>query len=211
MAIADWRMQGVEFIACNCNWGCPCQFSAPPTHGNCQAVASMRIERGHFEQVVLDGLCWAATFAWPQAIHKGNGSCQVFIDERADEAQRQALLTILSGQESEPGVNVFQVFSSTMSEMFEPLFVPISLSLDVDQRLAHLDIPGVLQASGEPIRSPVDGSPQRARIALPNGFEFLEAEVASGSFQTQAALKLQAKDSHSHLAHVHFTGHGIEP
>ena len=95
--------------------------------------------------------------------------------------------------------------------MLEPLFVPISLSLDVDQRIAHLDIPGVLQASGEPIRSPVDGSPQRARIALPNGFEFLEAEVASGSFQTQAALKLQAKDSHSHLAHVNFTGHGVEP
>ncbi len=45
-----------------------------------------------------------------------------------------------------------------MSEAFEPLFVPITLSIDVDQRLAHLDIPGVLQASGEPIRSPIDGS-----------------------------------------------------
>ena len=179
------------------------QFHATPDrHVIACHCSQCRKQSGHF---------WAATFAWPQAIHKGNGSCQVFIDERADEAQRQALLTILSGQESEPGVNVFQVFSTTMSEMFEPLFVPISLSLDVDQRLAHLDIPGVLQASGEPIRSPVDGSPQRARIALPNGFEFLEAEVASGSFQTQAALKLQAKDSHSHLAHVHFTGHGIEP
>ena len=69
----------------------------------------------------------------------------------------------------------------------------------------------VLQASGEPIRNPVDGTPQRARINLPDGFEFLEAEVASGSFQTQAALKLRSKDSHGHLAHVNFTGHGIEP
>ena len=211
MAIADWRMQGVEFITCNCNWGCPCQFSAPPPHSSCRGSAAMRIERGHFNQVPLDGLCWAATFSWPEAIHKGNGSCQAFIDERADEMQRQALLTILSGQESDAGANVFQVFSTTMSEVFEPLFVPITLSLDVDQRLAHLDIPGVLQASGEPIRSPVDNSPQRARIALPNGFEFLEAEVASGSFRTQAALKLQSKDSHGHLAHVNFTGHGIEP
>lgn len=211
MAIAEWRMQGVEFIACNCNWGCPCQFNAPPTHGHCQAVASMRVERGYFEQVTLDGLCWAATFAWPGAIHEGNGSCQVFIDDRADEAQRQALLTILSGLESDPGANVFQVFSSTMREAFEPQFVPITLSIDVDQRLAHLDIPGVLQASGEPIRSPIDGSPHRVRLSLPEGFEFHEAEVASGSYQTHSALKLQSKGSHSHLAHVHFTGHGIEP
>ena len=211
MAIADWRMQGVEFITCNCNWGCPCQFNSPPTRGNCQAVASMRIEHGHFNQVPLDGLCWAATFAWPGAIHEGNGSCQAFIDERADAAQRQALLTILSGQESEPGANVFQVFSTTMTEMFEPQFVPIELSIDVDQRQAELRIPGVMQASGEPIRNPVDGTPQRARLTLPDGFEFIEAEFANGSFQTQAALKLQSQGSHSHLAHVHFTGHGIEP
>ncbi|SDG92397.1 hypothetical protein SAMN05216603_104272 [Pseudomonas benzenivorans] len=211
MAIADWRMQGVEFITCNCNWGCPCQFNSPPTRGNCQAVASMRIEHGHFNQVPLDGLCWAATFAWPGAIHEGNGSCQAFIDERADAAQRQALLTILSGQESEPGANVFQVFSTTMTEMFEPQFVPIELSIDVDQRQAELRIPGVMQASGEPIRNPVDGTSQRARLTLPDGFEFIEAEFASGSFQTQAALKLQSQGSHSHLAHVHFTGHGIEP
>ena len=73
MAIADWRMQGVEFIACNCNWGCPCQFDAPPTHGHCQAVASMRVDHGYFNQVTLEGLCWAATFAWPGA----SPSCSV--------------------------------------------------------------------------------------------------------------------------------------
>lgn len=66
----------------------------------------MRVEHGYFNQVALDGLCWAATFAWPGAIHEGNGSCQVFIDERADEAQRQALLTILSGWRATRGQRV---------------------------------------------------------------------------------------------------------
>ncbi|MFI8608615.1 DUF1326 domain-containing protein [Pseudomonas sp. NPDC077649] len=211
MATLDWRLQGVEFISCNCNWGCPCQFSAPPTHGNCEAVVAMRIAHGHFQATPLDGLCWAATFAWPGPIHKGNGSVQLFIDERADAAQRQALLTILSGQESEPGANVFQVFSTTLSQVFDPLFVPIELSIDVDARLATLHIPGVLQASGEPIRSPVDGRPQRARLVLPEGFEFLEAEMASGSHSTHAALHLESSGGHSHLARVHFTGQGVQP
>ncbi|MBU3058112.1 DUF1326 domain-containing protein [Pseudomonas indica] len=209
MSIADWRLQGVEFASCNCNWGCPCQFSARPTHGHCQAVVAMRIEQGHFRDTHLDGLCWAGTFAWPGAIHEGNGSCQAFVDERADEAQRQALLTILSGQESEPGANVFQIFSTTISEMFEPQFVPIELSIDVDERLARLRIPGVLEASGEPIRSPVTGAPQRARLVLPDGFEFIEAEMASGSYQTHGAMQYQSQGSHSHLARVHFTGHGL--
>ncbi|PAU52062.1 hypothetical protein BZL41_25875 [Pseudomonas sp. PIC25] len=209
MSIADWRLQGVEFASCNCNWGCPCQFSAHPTHGHCQAVVAMRIEQGHFRDTNLDGLCWAGTFAWPGAIHEGNGSCQAFVDERADEAQRQALLTILSGQESEPGANVFQIFSTTISEMFEPQFVPIELSIDVDERLARLRIPGVLEASGEPIRSPVTGAPQRARLVLPDGFEFIEAEFANGSFETHGAMQYQSQGSHSHLARVHFTGHGL--
>ena len=79
------------------------------------------------------------------------------------------------------------------------------------EHLEHVGPRIALQASGEPIRSPIDGSPHRVRLSLPNGFEFLEAEVASGSYQTHSALKLQSQDSHSHLAQVHFTGHGIEP
>lgn len=211
METLDWRLQGVEFVSCNCNWGCPCQFSSPPTHGHCEAVAAMHIEHGHFTSTTLDDLCWAATFAWPEAIHKGNGSAQLFIDERASPAQREALLTILSGQESAPGANVFQVFSTTLSQLFEPLFVPIALSVDVDARLATLHIPGVLEASGEPIRSPVDGRPQRARLSLPEGFEFLEAEMASASHSTHAALQLTSSGGHGHLARVHFSGQGVHP
>lgn len=209
MNMADWRMQGAEFSSCNCNWGCPCQFGALPSHGNCQAIVAMRIDHGHFNEISLDGLCWVGIFAWPGPIHEGNGSCQVFLEQTTSPEQRQALLTILSGGETDPGATIFQVFSTTISEMFEPQFVNIELSIDKDRREAQVRIPGILEASGEPIRNPVTGEQQSIRLVLPDGFEFTEAEMASGSYQTQGAIGISAQQSHAHFAQLHFTGRGV--
>lgn len=49
MSMANWQVQGTEFAACNCNWGCPCQFNSLPSQGKCEAVVSMRVEHGHFK------------------------------------------------------------------------------------------------------------------------------------------------------------------
>jgi hypothetical protein len=209
MSMADWHMQGVEFATCNCNWGCPCQFRALPSHGNCEAVVSMRIEQGHYNQTNLHGLCWVGVFAWPRAIHEGNGRCQLFIEDKATPEQREALLRILAGEDTEPGTTVFSVFASTISEMHEPQFVPIEFSVDVDQRVAQTRIPGELEVTGEPIRNPITGEPQEARLTLPKGFEFTEAQMASGSFQTQGAIKIGSQGSHGHFARLHFTGQGV--
>ena len=37
MAAAEpWHLSGTVFIACNCDYGCPCNFNARPTHGSCE-------------------------------------------------------------------------------------------------------------------------------------------------------------------------------
>ena len=131
MTYVDWRMRGAEITSCNCDWGCPCQFNALPTHGDCRAVVAMRIDEGHFGDVPLSGLKWAATFAWPEAIHLGHGEAFIIIDDSADEAQRAALLTILSGQETEPGATVFSVFATTLETVHEPAFRPIDFAVDM--------------------------------------------------------------------------------
>ena len=209
MNMVDWRMQGVEFSSCNCDWGCPCQFSALPSKGNCEAVVGMQVESGHFNQTRLDGLRWVSVFAWPGAVHQGNGSCQVYVDETASPAQREALLSILSGQETDPGATVFQVFSGTISTMHEPQFVPIEMAIDLPKREAKIRIPGVLETTGKPISNPVTGEPQSIQLRLPNGFEFTEAEMASSSFQTRGAISIASRDGHGHFANLHFTGRGV--
>jgi hypothetical protein len=62
--VADtWTIRGVKFQ--NCNWGCPCQFGSPSTHGHCETIAMGHIEEGHFNDTKLDGLNWALVLQWP--------------------------------------------------------------------------------------------------------------------------------------------------
>jgi hypothetical protein len=65
MAEAIWTIKGREFAHCNCAYGCPCQFNALPTHGDCRALLGVEIEKGHHGTTKLDGLKFAAVFAWP--------------------------------------------------------------------------------------------------------------------------------------------------
>ena len=59
-------------------------------------MLAMHTDEGHFGDVRLDGLRWAAVAHWPGPLHEGNGTLQAIVDERADEKQREALLTIFS-------------------------------------------------------------------------------------------------------------------
>src|SRR5947207_15943741 len=100
MTQAKWEFEGREFTNCNCAYGCPCQFNALPTHGHCQAVLGFQIDNGYFGDTKLDGLRAAGIYKWPGAIHQGNGTIQLIVDERADSAQRTALVKIMSGEET---------------------------------------------------------------------------------------------------------------
>ena len=87
----EWTIRGVEYANCNCDYGCPCQFSSPTTHGNCEGVITGHIEEGHHDDTRLDGLDWVMMFWWPGEIAEGNGREQMVIDERADDDQREGL------------------------------------------------------------------------------------------------------------------------
>ena len=122
MASTEWVVKGSEFANCNCSYGCPCQFNALPTYGNCRGVFGIRIDEGHFADVRLDGLRAAVLAATPGALHEGNGTMQLVIDERADARQREALLKILSGEETEEIATIWWVLGAMCPTKLEPLF-----------------------------------------------------------------------------------------
>ena len=208
MAYVDWRMRGPEIASCNCDWGCPCQFDALPTHGNCRAMTSMRIDSGHFGDIDLSGLAWCGMFAWPKAIHEGDGEALVVIVPQASDAQRHALLTILSGQETVPGATIFNVFATVITKMHEPVFAPIAFDLDLDRRLGRVRVEGMIDTKVEPIRNPVTGEEHRARVVLPQGFEYREAEYASGDTKATGAVALDWTKSHAHVAMLDLSTNG---
>jgi len=207
----DWRIKGYDYSSCNCNWGCPCQVMAAPTYGNCTAAVGFEITSGHFGKTRLDGLCFGGLFAWPGAVHEGNGEALPLIDVRATGEQREALLKIMSGQETEPGATFFQVFFSTLTTVHEPRFVPIRFAVDLEKGTAQFIVDGLVEARAEPIRNPVTGDEQRARLVLPKGFEFNEAELASSTVMTRrdSPIELTWKSRHAHLARLDITGQGV--
>jgi hypothetical protein len=209
MTYVEWEIKAREFANCNCDFGCPCQFNALPTHGDCQAVVGYEIDEGHFGDTRLDGLRAVYVGKWPGAIHQGNGEMQVIIDERADDSQREALRQILYGEETEPGTTVWNVFMTTITKVHDPLYAALQFEVDIDARRASLVVPGLIEASGEPIRNAVTGAEHRARIELPHGFEYTVAEVGSGTSTARAAIPMELGDSYGQFAHLHLSTHGV--
>ena len=205
----QWTIRGQEYSNCNCNWGCPCQFNSPTTHGHCEAVAAGHIEEGHFNDTRLDGLNFVLLLWWPGEIAEGNGRQQVIVDERADADQREAIRKIVHGESTAPGATHFFVFNSTMSEVLETLHAPIELEIDVDARRARVDVPGLVESTGSPIIDPNSGREFRARIDLPNGFEYRLAEMGTGSTKTTAGLQIELENSYGQWNVLHMNQDGV--
>jgi hypothetical protein len=204
----QWEIKATEFANCNCSYGCPCQFGAPPTHGNCRYVSGVQIHQGKFGDIKLDGLRTVTMGHWPRAIHEGNGTLQFIVDERADASQRDALVKILSGQETEDMATMWWVFAAMSPNKLPPLFAPIDFEVDVDARKACLEVPGLVSSKGEPIRNPASGAEHRVRIDFPHSFEFKLAEIGSGVSKTTGAIQLDLKDTYGQFCHLHLSHKG---
>jgi hypothetical protein len=206
--MTDWELHGMEFGNCNCAYGCPCQFNALPTPGYCQAIDFFRIDKGHFAGAKLDGLNMAIAVKWPGAVHEGRGTLQPIIDERADAAQRQGMLSILTGKDTDPMTTFWAVYTAMCEKVLDPVYARMSIDLDMQSRTAECKADGVAQGRGEPIINPVTGEEHRAGIVLPNGFEYGQNEVGRGWSTSQGGVQLTLQDSYAHWCELHFNQHG---
>src|ERR1700686_2527210 len=180
MTEVKWSIKAREFAICNSSFGGPCQSNGFPPAGPCGAVVGMQIDTGHHGSTPLDGLKVAAIFRWPRAIHEGNGEAAIIVDERASASQRESLLRVLSGQDTEPGATVFSVFASTLVKVHEPIFSKIDFEVDIDGRRARLVVPGLIETRGEPILNPVTGNEHRVRMDMVNRFEYTPPGLGRG-------------------------------
>lgn len=205
-----WEFKGRELVNCSCQYGCPCQFNALPDKGHCYAVAGIQIDEGKHGDTRLDGLRLASIYKWPGAVHEGNGEALAFIDERADAAQREALIKIVKGEDTEPFATMFAVYASTLAKMHDPVFTPIHFEVDVDGRRGRLSVPNYVEMQGEPIRNAVSGEESRAQIVLPAGFEYEVAEMGSASSRTIGGpMQVEFSDTYGQFANLHLSSQGV--
>ena len=208
MDYVDWRILTYQIGTCSCDYGCPCEFNAPPTRLPCEGVLGVEIVEGHFGTVCLDGLRVAGVYRWPGPVHEGGGTWWSVIDRRADEAQVDAITRIFGGQEQAPTTG-FAIYASTIAYEPEPLFADIDFEFDLERRRGRIAVRDVLQADVTPIKNPVTGADHRAAIRLPNGFEFREAEMASADIWSAGELTQRHAGRYAAMSIVTYDPNGI--
>ena len=110
-----WRVRGSYFEACNCDAICPCRSvggrpSGPSTYGECFGTSSWHVQEGHWGDVDLADLLVVLSLHYLDAVPPSTPwEVVLYVDERADSAQRAALADIFLGRAG-----------GTVSELYGP-------------------------------------------------------------------------------------------
>ncbi|WP_214368139.1 DUF1326 domain-containing protein [Pseudonocardia sp. H11422] len=176
--IPEWHVAGGWFDVCKCSIPCPCSFAQSPTTGDCDGILVWHIREGRYGNTALDDLnvVLLASFVGNIWGEHSDEYAAVFLDERADESQREALQMIFGGQAGGwPGT----LMSTFGAEVRGSEFSPIEVSIADDLASWSAEIPGRLTARAEALTGPT--TPEGARVQTVNlpGSETGPGQVAT--------------------------------
>ena len=171
--MAQWEIAGEYMETCNCNFVCPCitaNFGAAPTEGDCKAAIAMHIDKGEKDGVSLDGVSFIIMLHSPGVMIDGNMKVGLIVDDKASDAQVEAIAAIATGGVGGPMANL----APLVGEVMGIERCPISFTVDgmnravkagdlVDQANA-----GVASMADESVPMYLEntGHPANARLAL---------------------------------------------
>lgn len=167
--VPQWRLVGDWFDVCSCDIPCPCEFAQPPTNNTCQGVNAWHIRQGRYGDVRLDGLNLLAVLAFEGNIWAGETKMTLglYIDEGADDRQREALQAIFSGQAGGwPGL-----LADVVGEVRGIEFAPIAFEVADDLAYWRAEVPGKVVARAEALSGPTTPPGQRVQLLNPPGSE----------------------------------------
>ena len=170
--MAGWGASGTVLIACNCDWGCPCNFNARPSRGFCQGGWIWMFDRGHVNDVQLDGLGVALFAKWPGAIHEGGGHAACYVDDRADATQRVALERVVRGELGGP----WGLFIKTY-DLAAP--IPTRFTVDLAGHATTATLGDAVVLALQTMRNPVTQAEVHPEIVLPEGLVVKRATLAA--------------------------------
>jgi hypothetical protein len=203
-----WSLQGDYFENCSCDVLCPCEVSplgplmAEPTQGHCEVALAFHIDSGRFGDVPLDGLSLVAVGRTPGVMSQGNMKMGVYVDDRANPRQQEALQTIFSGGAGGP----MAAFAPLISEMLGVKTVPISFRKDGKKRAVV--IPNVMDMGVEAIPSM---KPDGSEVWLGFGHPFAPDQLAiavgkAGSTFSDYGMSWDNSGKNGHYARIDWSG-----
>jgi hypothetical protein len=181
--VPSWRLTGDWFDLCRCRVPCGCTFAQAPDEGECNAILAWHVREGNYGDVKLDDLNVVGVGGFEGNLWTGearNSAMGFFIDERADERQRDALQSIFGGQAGGWPAG----FAELIEEVRGIEFAPIDFEVAGDLGRWRVEVPGKARGSAEALTGPT--TPEGARVQVHNA---PGAEVGPGQVATWATAK----------------------
>ena len=175
--VPEWRLVGDWFDICSCDIPCPCEFAQAPTNNACMGMLAWHVRDGQYGDVRLDGLTVLALGSFEGNLWAGEASARMgmFIDERADARQREALQTIFAGKAGGWPAS----FAALVGEFRGVEFVPIAFEVAGDLAYWQAAIPGRVVGRAEALSGPTTPPGQRVQLLTPPGSEVGPGQVAT--------------------------------
>jgi hypothetical protein len=198
---ATWNIKGTVVIACNCDYGCPCNFNARPSHGKCEGGWTWHIAEGAFDGVPLNDLNFSVFVKWPGAIHEGNGEALFFIDERASGPQQKAITRLLKGEAGGP----WGILGWTWPVAHGPKLVPYSVH--EDGMNTRVTAGNCFELEFTTIKNPVNGSEAHPSMILPEGLIVKRADLgASKVFRLHDDINMEYPGQYTAIGPFDYSG-----
>lgn len=203
--MTQWSFEADYFTACNCDWGCPCNFNARPTEGRCMGWCAWSIITGQFDATALDGARLALYYAFPGFVEQGQGTACAYVDSRATAAQQQALRAIGTGKE---GGGFFELFGKQLVTTWLPTKT-VTIEFEFKDGVGRVRIEGFGEAESDLLSYP-DGTVIRPWADLPHGIEFKRGLMTNAKRWWTRDDKLLASYANKYgaIARVKFTQQG---
>jgi hypothetical protein len=158
------------------------------------------VEDGAFGDVRLDGLSWTVTADWPGAIHEGGGRAICLYDERADDAQREAIEALVRGGHGGP----WGIFINTY-DLEDVRGVPFDLRLDGLGTTAKVG--DAMELALAPITNPVTGAEVHPGAVLPEGLVCHEMSFGtSRTFRVTDRIEYDHSGKYTAVAPFEYSG-----
>jgi hypothetical protein len=207
-AQAQWQFSGDYFENCSCSVVCPCFVSkaAPltsrPTEGVCDVALIFHIDRGRYDDTVLDGLNVALAVHTPGPMGEGNWSVAAYIDQKANDKQTEALGAIFTGAAGGPMAQLAPLIGKNLGAKK----VPITYRVEGKKRSA--EIPNILHMAVDPLPTAHPSGEMWANIGHPVSPDKLALAVgASGSVFTDHGMHWDNSGKNGHYAPIRWSNH----
>ncbi len=203
--MTNWSFEADYFTACNCDWGCPCNFNGRPTEGRCLGWGVWNIITGQFESTSLDGTSFALYYHFPGPVEQGNGTACTYVDSRASREQQQVLEAIGTGKQ---GGGIFDLFGSVLVSTWLPTKT-VPIEFEFNDGVGRVKIGEFAEAESELLSYP-DGTIIQPSLELPHGIEYKKGLMTNAkSWWWRDGLLLGSyKDRYGAVARVQFTEEG---